>query len=78
MIYEYPKVPLFSPISAADGVSFYQLKTMLQGVVERGTARAMHQLSPYVAGKTGTSEDENDTLVRGLHQRHYRGRMGRL
>src|ERR1700719_2339982 len=41
VIYEYPKVPLFSPISAADGVSFYQLKTMLQGVVARGTARAI-------------------------------------
>src|ERR1700726_2608886 len=59
-IYEYPKVPLFSPISAADGVSFYQLKTMLQGVVARGTARAIGGLSPYVAGKTGTTEDAVD------------------
>jgi membrane carboxypeptidase/penicillin-binding protein len=60
IIYEYPKVPLFSPISAADGVSFYQLKTMLQGVVARGTARAIGGLSPYVAGKTGTTEDAVD------------------
>ena len=60
VIYEYPKVPLFSPISAADGVSFYQLKTMLQGVVARGTARAIGGLSPYVAGKTGTTEDAVD------------------
>ncbi len=59
-VYEYPKVPLFSPISAADGVSFYQLKTMLQGVVARGTARAIGGLSPYVAGKTGTTEDAVD------------------
>jgi penicillin-binding protein 1A len=59
-IYEYPKVPLFSPISAADGASFYQLKTILQGVVARGTARAIGALSPYVAGKTGTTEDAVD------------------
>ena len=59
-VYEYPKVPLFSPISAADGVSFYQLKTMLQGVVARGTARAIGGLSPYLAGKTGTTEDGVD------------------
>ncbi len=60
VIYEYPRVPLFSSISAADGVSFYQLKTMLQGVVARGTARAIGGLSPYVAGKTGTTEDAVD------------------
>jgi penicillin-binding protein 1A len=59
-VYEYPKTPLFSPISAADGLSFYQLKTMLQGVVARGTARAIGGLSTYVAGKTGTTEDAVD------------------
>ena len=40
--------------------AFYQLKTMLQGVVARGTARAIGALSPYVAGKTGTTEDAVD------------------
>jgi penicillin-binding protein 1A len=59
-VYEYPKVPLFPMIGAADRASFYQLKTMLQGVVARGTARAMASLSPYVAGKTGTTEDSVD------------------
>jgi penicillin-binding protein 1A len=58
-IYEYPKAPL-PMIAAADRVSFYQLKTMLQGVVARGTARAIGGLSPYVAGKTGTTEDAVD------------------
>jgi membrane carboxypeptidase/penicillin-binding protein len=58
-IYEYPKTPL-PMIGAADRVSFYQLKTMLQGVVARGTARAIGALSPYVAGKTGTTEDAVD------------------
>jgi penicillin-binding protein 1A len=58
-IYQYPKAP--PPwIGAADRTSFYQLKTMLQGVVERGTASAIRALSPYVAGKTGTTEDAVD------------------
>jgi membrane carboxypeptidase/penicillin-binding protein len=59
-MYEYPKVPLFPRIATADRVSFFQLKSMLQGVVERGTARAISSLSPYVAGKTGTTEDAVD------------------
>jgi len=58
-IFEYPKTPL-PIIGASDRVSFYQLKTMLQGVVARGTARAIGALSPYVAGKTGTTEDAVD------------------
>jgi penicillin-binding protein 1A len=57
--------PPASP-SAADRAAFYQLKTMLQGVVRRGTARAMAPLAPYVAGKTGTTEDENDTWFVGF------------
>jgi membrane carboxypeptidase/penicillin-binding protein len=59
-IYEYPKAPLSPQITAADRASFYQLKTILQGVVARGTARAISSLSPYVAGKTGTTEDAVD------------------
>ena len=39
---------------------------MLQGVVARGTARAIGALSPYVAGKTGTTEDENDAWFVGF------------
>jgi penicillin-binding protein 1A len=58
-IYQYPSTPL-PRIGAADPASFYQLKTMLQGVVARGTARAIGGLSPYVAGKTGTTEDAVD------------------
>ena len=59
-IYAYPKEPVFPRIGAADPASFYQLKTMLQGVVARGTAHAIGSLSPYVAGKTGTTEDAVD------------------
>jgi membrane carboxypeptidase/penicillin-binding protein len=58
-VFQYPNTPL-SFIGAADRTSFYQLKTMLQGVVARGTARAIGELSPYVAGKTGTTEDAVD------------------
>jgi membrane carboxypeptidase/penicillin-binding protein len=57
--------PPASP-SAADRAVFYQLKTMLQGVVRRGTAHAMAPLAPYLAGKTGTTEDENDVWFVGF------------
>jgi penicillin-binding protein 1A len=49
-----------APIERIDHAAFYQLKTMLQGVLERGTARSIRHLAPYVAGKTGTTENEND------------------
>jgi penicillin-binding protein 1A len=53
-------------IGNADPAAFYQLKTMMQGVVERGTAHSIHNLSPYVAGKTGTTENENDAWFVGF------------
>ncbi len=53
-------------IASADRVSFYQLKTMLQGVLARGTARSIASLAPYVAGKTGTTEGENDAWFMGF------------
>jgi penicillin-binding protein 1A len=59
-IYAHSKTSLFPQIATADRASFYQLKTILQGVVARGTARAINSLSPYVAGKTGTTEDAVD------------------
>jgi penicillin-binding protein 1A len=63
--YSRPVPPPASP-SADDRAAFYQLKTMLQGVLQRGTARALASLAPYVAGKTGTTEDENDTWFVGF------------
>ena len=53
-------------IASVDRAAFYQLKTMLQGVLARGTARSISDLAPYVAGKTGTSDDENDAWFVGL------------
>ena len=38
----------------------------MQGVVARGTARAISGLAPYVAGKTGTSDKENDAWFVGF------------
>ena len=53
-------------IGSADRVAFYQLKTMLQGVLSRGTARSIAGLSPFVGGKTGTSDEENDAWFVGF------------
>ena len=55
-IYQYPNTPP-PQIGDADPAAFYQLKSILQGVVARGTARRIAALSPYVAGKTGTTEN---------------------
>ena len=64
IIYRHQQTAL--PIDSVDRAAFYQLKTMLQGVLARGTARAIADLSPYVAGKTGTSDDENDAWFVGF------------
>ena len=64
-VYKYPTTPLIR-IGSADRTSFYQLKTILQGVVARGTARSIAELSPYVAGKTGTTEDSVDAWFVGF------------
>jgi penicillin-binding protein 1A len=53
-------------IASVDRPAFYQLKTMLQGVLARGTARTIAGLAPYVAGKTGTSDEENDAWFVGF------------
>jgi penicillin-binding protein 1A len=53
-------------IASVDRPAFYQLKTMLQGVLARGTARTISGLASYVAGKTGTSDEENDAWFVGF------------
>jgi membrane carboxypeptidase/penicillin-binding protein len=62
----YTHTPSLTETGSADRASFYQLKSMLQGVVRRGTANAIASLSPYVAGKTGTSDGENDVWFVGF------------
>ena len=63
-IYRYQQSPSRT-ISSVDRAAFYQLKTMMQGVLARGTAHAISGLAPYVAGKTGTSDEENDAWFVG-------------
>jgi membrane carboxypeptidase/penicillin-binding protein len=53
-------------IDSVDRAAFYQLKGMLQGVLARGTARSIAAFAPYVAGKTGTSDEENDAWFVGF------------
>jgi membrane carboxypeptidase/penicillin-binding protein len=57
-----------APVILADGdrVAFYQLRTMLEGVVARGTASSMRHLAHYVGGKTGTTDNENDAWFIGF------------
>jgi penicillin-binding protein 1A len=62
----FQREPTLVAINSVDQVAFYQLKSMLQGVVARGTARSMAALAPYVAGKTGTTDDENDAWFVGF------------
>src|SRR5215471_18441573 len=58
--------PKLVAINSVDRAAFYQLKSLLQGVLARGTARPIATLSPYVAGKTGTTDDENDAWFVGF------------
>jgi penicillin-binding protein 1A len=53
-------------IGSADKVAFYQLRTILQGVVARGTAASLGRYSAYLGGKTGTTENENDAWFVGF------------
>jgi penicillin-binding protein 1A len=53
-------------IDLADRASFYQLKSILQGVLQRGTATRIGYLAPFVAGKTGTTDDESDAWFVGF------------
>jgi penicillin-binding protein 1A len=62
----YTHTPEVKWLASGDRASFFQLRTMLQGVVARGTARAIGHLSAYVGGKTGTSDDENDAWFIGF------------
>jgi membrane peptidoglycan carboxypeptidase len=62
----FRREPELVAINSVDRAAFYQLKSLLQGVLARGTARSIAALSPYVAGKTGTTDDENDAWFVGF------------
>jgi penicillin-binding protein 1A len=48
-----------------DPMTAYQLTSIMEGVVQRGTGTALNQLNRPVAGKTGTTNDEKDTWFVG-------------
>nr|WP_217430460.1 penicillin-binding protein 1A [Sulfitobacter algicola] len=49
-----------------NAITAYQLTSMLEGVVDRGTARSSVNLSVPVAGKTGTTNDSKDVWFVGF------------
>ncbi|MEL7098324.1 MAG: PBP1A family penicillin-binding protein [Pseudomonadota bacterium] len=49
-----------------DPVTAYQLTSMMQGVVDRGTARKSINLPVPIAGKTGTTNDAKDVWFVGF------------
>jgi len=51
---------------AIDPATAYQMVSMLQGVVERGTGRRLRELNRPIAGKTGTTNDSFDTWFMGF------------
>jgi penicillin-binding protein 1A len=50
----------------ADPASAYQVVAMLEGVVQRGTGRSIASLGRPLAGKTGTTNESNDTWFVGF------------
>ena len=59
VVYRHPD-PSPTWLASGDRVAFYQLRTILEGVVARGTAASLKHLTQYVGGKTGTTDNEND------------------
>ncbi len=49
-----------------DPMTAYQITSMMEGVVQRGTARSVRSLNRPVAGKTGTSSDYKDAWFIGF------------
>ena len=62
---EVPEIPDIRE-QVADARSAYQIVSMLQGVVKRGTGRRVRAVGKPVAGKTGTTNDSIDTWFIGF------------
>ena len=60
-----PDVPDDHP-QVVDPASAYQIVSILQGVVERGTGHSIASIGKPLAGKTGTTNDSNDTWFLGF------------
>ncbi|MBR9970709.1 penicillin-binding protein 1A [Magnetospirillum sulfuroxidans] len=62
---EMPRLPDIRP-QIVDPVSAYQMVSILEGVVQRGTGRSVSAVGKPLAGKTGTSNDSLDTWFVGF------------
>ncbi|TPQ52080.1 penicillin-binding protein [Prosthecomicrobium hirschii] len=49
-----------------DPMTAYQITSMMEGVVQRGTATVLREVGKPVAGKTGTTNDEKDVWFMGF------------
>jgi penicillin-binding protein 1A len=49
-----------------DPMTAYQITSMMEGVVQRGTATTLAELGRPIAGKTGTTNDEKDAWFVGF------------
>jgi penicillin-binding protein 1A len=49
-----------------DAGSAYQMVSMLEGVIQRGTGASIRKVGKPLAGKTGTTNDSNDTWFVGF------------
>jgi penicillin-binding protein 1A len=49
-----------------DPMTAYQITSMMEGVVQRGTGYVIHDLGYPIAGKTGTTNDEKDAWFIGF------------
>jgi len=49
-----------------DPMTAYQITSMMEGVVQRGTAARLHYLNRSIAGKTGTTNDSKDAWFIGF------------
>ncbi|MFJ6024560.1 penicillin-binding protein 1A [Brevundimonas sp. NPDC092305] len=53
---ESPRLPALGD-QVIDPITAYQISSMLEGVVQRGTAASARGLGPFVGGKTGTTNE---------------------
>jgi penicillin-binding protein 1A len=49
-----------------DAMTAYQITSLMEGVVQRGTATAVREVGKPIAGKTGTTNDEKDVWFIGF------------
>lgn len=49
-----------------DSMTAYQITSMMEGVVQRGTGTAVKEVGKPIAGKTGTTNDEKDVWFIGF------------